>query len=180
MAPSTEALAMISPPLPSSSIEALTRLLDELAEALLTVDVAVYCARLESKVSGTIGEHVRHCLDHVAALLTADPAVPLSYDRRERGTAVETNPGAALHQILRLKAMLARWHDRALDAPICVTSIVAAQREAVVSWSTLARELVFVLSHTVHHQALIALLLLLHGVSVPDGFGYAPSTPREQ
>jgi hypothetical protein len=38
------------------------------------------------------------------------------------------------------------------------------------------RELAFVLSHTVHHNALIAVMALTLGVSIPDRFGYAPST----
>jgi uncharacterized damage-inducible protein DinB len=42
--------------------------------------------------------------------------------------------------------------------------------------TTVGRELVFVLSHTVHHNALIAVMARTLGVSVPDRFGYAPST----
>ena len=38
--------------------------------------------------------------------------------------------------------------------------------------------MVFVLQHTIHHQALVALLLAARGVAVPHTFGYAPSTPR--
>ena len=44
--------------------------------------------------------------------------------------------------------------------------------------STLRRELAFVISHTVHHQALIAMLLAVAGLQVPESFGLAPSTPR--
>jgi uncharacterized damage-inducible protein DinB len=44
--------------------------------------------------------------------------------------------------------------------------------------STLARELLFVISHTIHHQALIAVLLSAAGRTVPEAFGLAPSTPR--
>ena len=36
-------------------------------------------------------------------------------------------------------------------------------------WSTLARELAFVVSHTIHHQAIIGVLLAIHGHAVPDG-----------
>jgi len=50
--------------------------------------------------------------------------------------------------------------------------------EVVTGWSTLGRELAFVNSHTIHHQALIAVLLELSGVQVPDHLGLAPSTPR--
>jgi uncharacterized damage-inducible protein DinB len=42
--------------------------------------------------------------------------------------------------------------------------------------TTVGRELAFVLSHTVHHNALIAVMARTLGVPVPDLFGYAPST----
>jgi hypothetical protein len=42
--------------------------------------------------------------------------------------------------------------------------------------SSLGRELVFVLQHTIHHQAIVALLLAARGVTIPPRFGYAPST----
>ena len=70
----------------------LWRLLDELDTLLTEVAPDVYCARFASEVSGSIGEHVRHCLDHVSALLAADSSTTLSYDRRQRGTTVETDP----------------------------------------------------------------------------------------
>jgi len=66
-----------------------------------------------------------------------------------------------------------------LDEPICVVSTVARNGETLTSMSTLARELAFVLSHTIHHQAMIGLLASLHGSDVPDGFGFALSTPRQ-
>jgi uncharacterized damage-inducible protein DinB len=121
---------------------------------------------------------VRHCLDHVSALLAADASSTLSYDHRRRGTAIETDPSAALQQILRLKAALERWSARSLDEPIRVSSMIDPSGASLAGWSTLGRELAFVLSHTIHHQATIAAVLALHGVEPPPGFGYAPSTPR--
>jgi uncharacterized damage-inducible protein DinB len=121
---------------------------------------------------------VRHCLDHIAALVTWQPAETLSYDRRVRGTAVECDPAEALRRILRLKAALQRWGGRTIDDPVRITSIVAPG-DSVIGWSTLGRELAFVASHTVHHQAVIAVLLSVLGLAVPDRLGYAPSTPRK-
>jgi uncharacterized damage-inducible protein DinB len=37
--------------------------------------------------------------------------------------------------------------------------------------------MLFVISHTIHHQALVAVLLSATGRGVPDAFGLAPSTP---
>ena len=36
---------------------------------------------------------------------------------------------------------------------------------------TLGRELVFVLQHTIHHQAIVALLLAARGIAIPPRFG---------
>lgn len=164
-----------------TTVHALERLLDELVEMLMTVDPAVYRARPAAPVSGSVGEHVRHALDHIAALSavspSADPSFELSYDHRERGTEVEAEPDAAVRQIFRLQAALDRWMGEPLDRPILVATRVTSGGDTVAGWSSLARELTFVISHTIHHQAVIALLLAWQGVGVADRFGYAPSTP---
>jgi uncharacterized damage-inducible protein DinB len=151
--------------------------LDAVTDVVMSMDTASYVARPLREVSGSIGEHVRHCLDHIAALAASTSMQPLSYDRRERGTAIETDPAEAMRLILRLNAALDRWSGPSLDDPISVTSLVAPG-QSVTGWSTVGRELAFVASHTVHHQALIALLLAVQGLAVPDRLGYAPSTPR--
>ena len=157
---------------------ALRDLLDEIEALLTEVPPSVYSARVASPVSGSIGEHVRHCLDHVSALLGSDPSLTLSYDRRHRGTAVETDRLEALRQIVELQSAVDSWSTRSLDEPICVTSMIAQSGGSVTGWSTLARELAFVVSHTIHHQAMIAVLLFIHGYAVPGRFGHSPSTPR--
>jgi hypothetical protein len=159
---------------------ALGRQLDDLVGVLIVMAPGHYVARPAPGLSGSIGEHVRHALDHIAALLAADATVPLSYDRRERGTAVESDIAAALRQILRLKAALERQSVRSLDDPILVESLVSPTARPVVGWSSLARELAFVLSHTVHHMSTIALLMGLQDIGVPDRFGYAASTPASR
>ena len=153
------------------------RQLDEIAAIVMAADEATYTSR-PSAVSGSIGEHVRHCLDHIAALVAASPSQALSYDRRERGTAIEREPAEALGQIMRLQASVDRWRVRSMDDPICVTSRLTPDGASVTGWSTLGRELAFVHSHTIHHQALIAVLLDLADVPIPDRLGLAPSTPR--
>lgn len=178
MTPGPAALA--APPAGATSdapVEALVRLLDELTAVLIELPVDVYVATPAARVSGSIGGHVRHTLDHIGALLAADPASVLSYDHRERGTAVERDPGAAVGAILRLKAALQRRASADLASPLVVESMVTADGQAVEGWSTLGREMAFVISHTIHHHAIIALLLSSQSFDVPHGFGRAPSTP---
>jgi len=159
-------------------VSALDGVLEQLELAVLSLNGDTYRARPAAGVSGSIGEHVRHCLDHVSALITASPASTLTYDSRERGTAVERDLNIAAQRIAECRRALHAWGTRWLDEPVRVSSTIAASGETVSGWSTLGRELAFVLSHTIHHQALIAVLLSAMGRGVPDRFGYAPSTPR--
>jgi uncharacterized damage-inducible protein DinB len=158
----------------------LGELLDDLLESLIAIGPNQYVARPVPGVSGSIGEHVRHTLDHIAALLKADGCEPLSYDHRQRGTAAETNLHAAVEQIFHLMALVERHSKRSLDEQLQVTARLSTAGDELTSWSTLGRELAFVASHTIHHQAQIALLLAIQGIHVPRRFGYAPSTPLAQ
>lgn len=155
----------------------INRQLDDIAAIVMSIDDGTYVARPLAEVSGSIGEHVRHCLDHIAALVAATASKPLSYDRRERGTAVERDSAEALRLIMRLKSAVDRWGERAMDEPICVASLLTTSSESVTGWSTLGRELAFVNSHTTHHEAMIAVLLSLAGLEVPARLGLAPATP---
>jgi len=46
------------------------------------------------------------------------------------------------------------------------------------SESTVKRELQYLQAHTIHHYALIALILRIQGITPHDEFGVAPSTLR--
>jgi uncharacterized damage-inducible protein DinB len=162
----------------SSAVHALANLLDDLAALLLTVPTSSYVGRPLPGVSGSVGEHVRHTLDHIGALISLTPGAILTYDHRERGTPIESDPGAALRAFMRLKAALVDRLAMDPDTPVAVVSTIAPEGDAVAAWSSLAREVAFVISHTIHHQALIATLLAVQGHTVADRFGYAPSTPR--
>lgn len=162
---------------PVSPVSALRGRLEDLMSLVLTLPADAYCAR-SSRASGSVGEHVRHMLDHISALVSATPSSVLSYDHRTRGTALETEPSVAVREMMRLDAALERWSERSLDEPVTVVAMMSADGRAVSGWSTLARELAFVMSHTVHHQAIVALLLEQLGMESPgERFGYAPSTP---
>jgi len=178
MKTSASAATRGEPEQPNRPQQALARLLDDLGSVLLTLSPAAYMAKPLPGVSGSIGEHVRHILDHAAAFASARPYGVLTYDRRERGTPIETDPGAALRAIFRLKAAIAHVDEATLESPVAVMTMLEHGEPSIAAWSTLQRELAFVASHTVHHQALIATLLAIGGDEVPDAFGLAPSTPR--
>ena len=154
----------------------LVTLLEQLRDVITLMPVPMYRARPAARVSGSVGEHVRHCLDHISAFAGALAGDGLSYDRRLRGTTVEIDPFAAVNEIERLFVRLDRLPVVAPDRQITLSSLVSPDRPPVTIRSTVARELAFVVQHTIHHCALIAVLVEWQGWQVPHGFGLAPST----
>ena len=150
-------------------------LLEQLAAVVAHLDDSHYRVERAREVSGCVGGHVRHCLDHVAALVRGLENGHVDYDARVRGTAIESRRDAALAEIGRLIERLQGIARCTPDTPVWVDlgSLDLAP-------STLARELAFISSHTIHHFALVALLLHDMGVRVPPRFGYAPSTPSPE
>lgn len=158
-----------------NAISALISVLRELAEVVARLTPAQYSAD-DGVVPGSIGGHVRHILDHVATLLAASESAELNYDHRERGTPVETDPDAAIAQIRRLERQALSLDPSVLMRPLNIPVMVCGDGTAVRTRSSFGRELTFVMSHAIHHNALIAAMLKLMGLSVPPRFGYAPAT----
>jgi hypothetical protein len=158
--------------------EALSELLDELAGVIRGLTPEGYALRPVGVMPSSIGAHVRHNLDHLAAVLFDPGCRSLDYDTRERGTAVETDPAAALRAIAGLRTRLGAIREECLDRPIELTFLPAAQGPAVRLTSSLGRELAYVISHTIHHNALIAAMVRTQGGTPPPRLGYAPSTLR--
>jgi uncharacterized damage-inducible protein DinB len=135
-----------------------------------------YTLRPVGVVSSSIGGHIRHNLDHIDALLAATEFGVLDYDQRQRGTQVETSRHAALQAIDRLEQQLLQLPAEIEQQSLRMTTLVASSEPPVEVDTSVGRELAFVLSHTIHHNALIGVMAKLLGVAVPDRFGYAPST----
>jgi uncharacterized damage-inducible protein DinB len=160
-------------------LEALEGQLRSLRELVETLPEHTYRST-PSDSSGSVGEHVRHCLDHVRALTSAVDADEMSYDSRLRGTPVETDPAAAMEEIdLQLQAVRS-LNDAALSRTLILRTVMCRGNASVCVRTTVEREAVFVVQHTIHHCATIAVLLERMRISVPQGFGYAPSTPQSR
>jgi hypothetical protein len=123
-----------------------------------------------------IGAHIRHCLDHVQALVDGMAAGVIDYDSRIRGTDVESSPAAAHAAAARAVSGLRALAQRPFDEAVVSLCMLAADAAPMRLNSTFGRELAFVLSHTVHHTAMVVLLARAQGIDLPERFGYAPST----
>lgn len=125
-----------------------------------------------------VGPHLRHCLDHYSSLLGGLSNGRVDYDARARDEGIATDRAravAVMHQLIDgLRALDPdRLHDPLESKTDCGSDDLAPW-----SRSTLRRELQFLVSHTVHHYALIAMILQLQGITPPANFGVAPSTIR--
>ena len=123
-----------------------------------------------------VGSHLRHCLDHYSNLMSGYASGHVNYDARCRDEAVATQPESARDTILTLTRQLEGVTPESLDAPITVIMDCGGTEAQPPAHSTLRRELQFLVSHTVHHFALISMILHDQGVPTPPDFGVAPST----
>jgi uncharacterized damage-inducible protein DinB len=151
--------------------------LDQLAAVIDTLTDAQYTAKPVGVFSSSIGGHVRHCLDHVASLLgISHGETEIDYDRRQRGTDIELSRRAAIDRTGDLQEHLFSLPRASITRPVTVHAMLTHDGEPAQVESTVGREIAFVLSHTIHHQALIGAMVKLQGGELPHGFGYAPST----
>jgi len=154
----------------------LIALLEELTEVIARLPDSQYAQKPVGVVESSVGGHVRHCLDHVKALIDAVVTGELNYDDRRRGTLVESSPRIACETIDMLIRELCAISEDDLDQPITLTALLCPEEPAVRVQSSIGRELVYVIAHTVHHNALIGAMVKTLGGWLPPRFGYAPST----
>lgn len=163
-----------------SAVEPLIATLHQLFELLSILTDEQYANKPGGPVTSSIGGHLRHNLDHIEALIRSVNQEFLSYDHRDRDTEIERNRLVAMETILRLENNLrnAQWWK--LPSSLILKAIISPDLPAVEIGTTIDREVAFVLSHTIHHNAIIAIMAKMEGVALPENFGYAPSTIAHQ
>lgn len=127
----------------------------------------------------SIGAHYRHSLEHFKLIFEAQRAPEIDYDQRARDQSLEQQRLLAL-SLTRDFRHAARFLnpgqlERAIQARCQISYDAAASASAS---SSFGREVMYAVSHAVHHYALIGLICRLHKLPVPQNFGVAPSTLR--
>lgn len=152
--------------------------LRQAADLLERVDDVTYSSAPPALPQHKAGSHLRHILEFFECFLDGVESLHVDYDARRRDQQVERSRAAALARIhnimLRLQSTPALHSDgvlfvRAEDAD----SLGLADPFTI---SSVSRELVVLSSHTIHHFALLAVTLQMHGFQVHGDFGVAPST----
>lgn len=145
-----------------------------------------YTAKIPECFNSSIGGHIRHVIDHYQCMLSVvcnnegggnDTDLCIDYDERQRDALVESDVQVGAQRIEEICAMLQQLEPD--HNPIVAVKLNTGSNAADI-WtsSTLQREFQFLLSHTVHHYALIAIIGSIIGIPIPRDFGLAPSTLR--
>lgn len=156
-------------------IEANTGCLQQGIDFLKTISPEMYVHPCPAVFGSTIGGHFRHNLDHYTAFRRDFDTGSVDYDARDRDTAIETDPAAACALMGSLKDWFASMDPDALDRELRIRMDDGG--DSTWSRTTARRELQFLLSHSIHHYALIVSIAARQGSGeFPVGFGVAPST----
>ncbi len=157
-------------------------------DLLEKMPAGLYAARPANFERGGVGAHLRHVLDHYDAFLDGLDSGRIDYDARERDPETEIDIEVARarlgHTITRLAATFSRADiassgaDRKIEVAMDLGGRPSGNRSSSVS--SLGRELQYLVAHTVHHFALMAVALRFAGHEPGAEFGVAPSTLRHE
>lgn len=126
------------------------------------------------------GAHLRHILEFYRCFLEGIDSSHIDYDARRRDAAVETSRTAAasaIRSIIRELTTCPALHGERIIWVRMEDAEANAVSDSFME-SSVSRELQVLSSHTIHHFALMAMTLRLHGIEMDPDFGMAPSTLR--
>jgi hypothetical protein len=140
------------------------------------MDDLTYRRCSETVFKSSIGAHVRHNLDHYTSFLAGLEAGEINYEQRQRALVIETDRNAAMVRIGQICSRLEGLTGFQGKVQLWVPGGTSLEG----SWAdtSVARELEFLLSHTIHHYAIVAIMCRLEGMAIDKDLGVAPSTLR--
>jgi len=154
-----------------SLLELNRRFLHQALHLLGEMDSDTYSSPCAEVFSSSVGQHIRHCVEHYEEFLAAlRENRALDYDKRPRDLRVETDMSEAMSRLRKIREEFG-------SLPVnCQPLRIRDCEVDIASESSVCRELQFLVSHTVHHFALISVIAGLCGLRTPEDFGIAPST----
>ncbi|WP_040506406.1 DinB family protein [Leptospira wolbachii] len=128
----------------------------------------------QQNMDASIGEHFRHILEHYELFWEGIKVGHIDYDNRKRNPELEVN---RLFAIESMMGYASKFNEETFYLePLTISQNYNPKKPVPIVTSNLTRELMFLVSHTVHHYAIISILVKLDGGVVPNGFGFSPAT----
>ena len=136
-----------------------------------------YIAIISPNFISSAGSHMRHIIDHYLALISGVNNNLIDYDKRVHGSDLELSPILAIGKLNEISAWINTLTETQLNKLVTLKTEVSVTTQNVQTVQTsIARELVFVGSHAVHHYAMIAQISFAQTKALPQTFGLAPAT----
>lgn len=158
-------------------IESQLIVLQQAKTYLASVTVQQYTQIMTPSFISSAGAHMRHILDHYYAIMNGLEVGLIDYDKRSRGGLVESSPQVAELSIIEIITFLKSLSELQLQRTIRLsTEISIANKQVAIVDTTVAREIIFVSSHAIHHLSTIKQISQLQNVEVEGGLGIAPAT----
>lgn len=127
--------------------------------------------------SSSIGAHIRHILDRFHCFFAGLTNACIDYDARKRDPEIEHNLQAAMFAVASVARRVEQLRETPFGAElIAIKESVLSSSPAVEISSTAERELMGLITHSIHHLAIIALQAKSFGYQLDGDFGKAPST----
>lgn len=159
----------------STGSEAIRRsLIEEIDKAIGVIgEIDDLTFRRVSGSSSSVGEQFRHNLDFINTFLNGLGVGKIDYARRERDLQVSVSRSYAIKRFEKAVRWILLLPRTKLSELVSVRSEIDGSLWLA---SSVIREMEFVLSHAVHHHALIAAKLETQGFKTDSSFGVATST----
>ena len=163
--------------------QALVDTLSQIQDVLTILHALPNSARSSIYIENDIGVHVRHVMDHLQAFLTGLGSSEVDYNTRNRSAACETDLDIANMQLETIVEQVKKLNKepRLMKMDLMIVSEIdcfSTHSETV--HSNFAREVLYLINHTIHHAAYIRLLLRNRDIALPDHIGIAPCTATFQ
>lgn len=147
------------------------RKLDEIEELISKIDLENYVLPINILDYSSIGQHIRHIIEFYNCLFSGNGYV--NYDERERNLEIENSPQNALSILHKLKLALNQCD---LGQDLIFKHFI--QNSEVCLHTNIARELIYLSEHTIHHFALIKIGInaICPNMQILKNLGVADST----
>lgn len=136
-----------------------------------------YSHRVPLCYNASVGGHMRHIIEHYQSFLHGLVDSEIDYEKRARDPLVENDPVYATDILASITEQLDEWSGVLTNHAL---SLRAETTPGIATATSVLRELEFLLSHTIHHYALVAVMARLQGHEPEASFGIAPSTLKFQ
>ena len=124
-----------------------------------------------------VGPHIRHVSDHIHAFLDGVANSEIDYNFRTRNSETERDAAHALQLVQSQQAKLLQVQESAIAHSVRVHSEIGfEQSQSGYFQSSIAREMLYLINHTIHHAAYVKLNLRHAGIALPAHIGLAPCT----